>query len=180
MSRETSNHYDDNYFAWQGPIGEFGGWADLAKFKGYISEKDDVLDFGCGGGFLLKNLRCKKRVGIELNSHAAEVARKNGIEMYQCITDVPDEYVDIIISNHALEHCCCPLDVLRMLKRKLKKSGKIIFVVPCESISCQYLPSDINHHFYTWSPMCLGNLFKEAGYLLIESKAYFPKWPPRY
>ena len=28
--------------------------------------------------------------------------------------------------------------------------------------------------------MCLGNLFTKAGYNLIEAKAYFPKWPPKY
>ena len=73
-----------------------------------------------------------------------------------------------------------PLDELKALKNKLKYGGKIIFVVPCESISYDYKPNDINHHLYSWSPMCIGNMFTEAGYSLIESRAYIHKWPPKY
>ena len=61
----ASAHYDARYFAWQAPQGEFGGWANLTKFRKYIRNDDRVLDFGCGGGFLLKNLTCRKRVGVE-------------------------------------------------------------------------------------------------------------------
>jgi hypothetical protein len=28
--------------------------------------------------------------------------------------------------------------------------------------------------------MCLGNLVTEAGYLLIESKSYIHRWPPKH
>ena len=44
-----TQHYDAAYFDWQRPIGEFGEWLNLTKFSPYISESDDVLDFGCGG-----------------------------------------------------------------------------------------------------------------------------------
>lgn len=50
----TSTHYDAEYFNWQKNIGAFGGWANSFKFKNSISKSDTVIDFGCGGGFLLK------------------------------------------------------------------------------------------------------------------------------
>ena len=180
MEETLSIHYNEKYFSWQSSIGEFGGWANITKFKAYISMTDDVLDFGCGGGFLLSNLQCRKKVGIEVNPKAAEAAKDNGIEVYQKVKDVPDEYVDVVISNNALEHTHHPLQILKDLYPKLKKKGKIIFVVPCESISNAYRPNDINQHLYSWSPMCIGNLFVEAGYLLLESKPYIHKWPPQY
>ena len=31
-----STHYDDKYFAWQAPLGEFGGWANQSKFVEFI------------------------------------------------------------------------------------------------------------------------------------------------
>ncbi len=163
MSDLISTHYNDKYFDWQASIGEFGGWANQSKFLKHISTNSKVLDFGCGGGFLLKNLKCDKKVGIEVNPLAADIARKNGIEVFTRVDDVPDEYVDVIISNNALEHTLQPLQELRSLYKKLQLSGKIIFVVPCESISYSYQPNDINHHLYSWSPMCIGNLFSEAG-----------------
>lgn len=64
--------------------------------------------------------------------------------------------------------------------KKLKQGGMIIFVVPCESITYEYKPNDINHHLYSWSPMCLRNIFKEAGFEVLESKPYIHKWPPNY
>jgi len=180
MSSKVSKHYDDKYFEWQAPISEFGGWANQTKFASYISSRDDVLDFGCGGGFLLKGIECNKKVGVEINPPAAEIARNNGVEIFQNVDDIPDESIDVAISDNALEHTLQPLEELKSIYRKLRKSGKIIFVVPCESISCGYKPNDINHHLYSWSPMCLGNLFTEAGFSVIEVKPYIHKWPPQY
>lgn len=175
-----SKHYDEKYFDWQSSIGEFGGWANQTKFMQYINDSSDVLDFGCGGGYLLHGLQCHKKVGVEINPSAAEIAKSKGIEVFDNLGSVPDDYVDTIISNNALEHTLLPLEELKVLYRKLKKGGKIIFVVPCESISYQYKPNDINYHLYSWSPMCIGNLFTEAGFKVIESKPYIHKWPPKY
>jgi SAM-dependent methyltransferase len=180
VSDLISSHYDDRYFDWQASMGEFGGWANQAKFSKFISRDSKVLDFGCGGGFLLKNLKCSRKLGVEVNPIAAESAKKNGVEVFSRVADVPDESVDVVISNSALEHTLQPLEELKNLYRKLVPGGKIIFVVPCESISYRYEPNDINHHLYSWSPMCIGNLFSEAGFSVLESKPYIHKWPPKY
>lgn len=180
MDKKTTSHYDDKYFNWQRKIAEFGGWANVTKFDKYIFHDSYVLDFGCGGGFLLKNLNCGKKLGVEINPVAAEVAKKNGIEIFTSTKDVPDEYVDVIISNNVLEHTLHPLEELKELYKKLKYGGRIIFVVPCESISMRYSPNNINQHLYSWSPMALGNLFTEAGFSVIESRPYIHKWPPKH
>ncbi len=180
MNSTNNSHYNKEYFDWQRPLGEFGGWANLTKFEEYISPDDFVLDFGCGGGFLLKNIECKKRVGVEINPEAAKIALENGAEVYSAVDAVPDNYVDKIISNNALEHTLHPLSELKKLYKKLKTGGMFIFVVPCESITYEYVPNDINHHLYSWSPMCIGNLFTEAGFEVLESKPYIHKWPVNY
>jgi SAM-dependent methyltransferase len=173
-----NEHYDDNYFKWQKDIGAFGGWAELIKFENQITPNMNVIDFGCGGGFLLKSINCKDKIGIEIN----DIARKNiddfGIKSFKYVQDTPDNWADCIISNHALEHVPDPLNQILLLKEKVKKGGKIIFVVPYDSF--EYKPNDINYHFFSWSPMNLGNLFTEAGYKVIESKAFIHKWPPHY
>jgi SAM-dependent methyltransferase len=179
-----SKHYDqqagEDYFDFQAAIGEFGGWANVTKFWDYISPDDTVLDFGCGGGYLLKNLACARRVGVEVNPAAAQVAKDNDVEVYLNTDDVSDNSIDVIVSNNALEHTLQPLDELKRLLPKLRDTGRLIFVVPCESIHYEYKPRDINHHLYSWSPMCLGNLLTEAGYDLEESRPYIHKWPKRY
>jgi SAM-dependent methyltransferase len=179
-NQKNGLHYNEQYFLWQKRIGEFGGWANLSKFSSYIKKSDDVLDFGCGGGYLLKQIDCQRRVGVEPNLSAAETASQNGIELHLSTEDIPDDYVNVIISNNALEHTLRPLDELKSLYPIIKVGGKVIFVVPCEAISYRYKPDDINRHLYSWSPMSIGNLFKEAGFSVIESKPFIHKWPPKY
>lgn len=177
---KVSAHYDEDYFEWQKKIGEFGGWANQTKFQDYIKESDSILDFGCGGGFLLDNLKAKKKVGVEINPDAVENARKKGLEIYTDAEDVPNDYIDVVISNNALEHTLNPLEELKELYKKIKVGGKIVLVVPCDSISYKYSQNDIHNHLYSWSPMNLGNLLTEAGFSVEESKPYIHKWPPKF
>jgi len=175
---DHSDHYSEDYFRWQQRIGEFGGWANIDKFSAFIQEDYSIIDFGSGGGFLLNQIKCREKIGIEINEPAIRVAEKSGIHTVNSLDQIRDEWADLIISNHALEHTLNPLSILSGLHTKLKPGGKIIFVVPCESIRYRYKEEDINHHLFSWSPMSLGNLFSEAGFRIIESKALIHKWPP--
>ena len=170
-------YYDSKYFEWQRIVGAFGGWANCPKFEKYIHHSDSVIDFGCGGGYLLSNMSCKNKIGIEVNPIAKKNAEDLDIKVYTNTLSVPDNWADVIISNHALEHTLNPLQELKDLYKKLKNDGKIIFVVPCESIQCAYKENNINHHLFTWSPLNIGNLFMEAGFSVIESKEYKGTWP---
>jgi len=175
----ASDHYDDAYFRWQQDVGRFGGWANLPKFQHQVDPTHDVLDFGCGGGYLLARLECQSRIGVEVNPSAADQARSNGIEVHPTLAGVADSSIDLAISNNALEHTLNPLNELKDLRRVLRPGGQAVFVVPCENISSSYDADDVNHHLYSWSPMCLGNLFTEAGFEVLEAKPYIHKWPPR-
>ena len=126
MTVDMSGHYDEQYFDWQAPIGKFGGWANQSKFVEYISTDSRVLDFGCGGGFLLKRINCCKKVGVEHNPSADKIARENGIEVFTSPEQVPQDYVDVIISNNALGHTMHPLKDLRALHKTLAATGKIV------------------------------------------------------
>ncbi len=172
------SHYDLNYFEWQKKIGRFGGQANLFKFIGEVKPTDHVLDFGCGGGYLLAQLPCQSRLGVEVNPTAVKEAQSQGIVCHASVETVPDGWADVIISNSTLEHTPCPLDELKRLYPKLKAGGKIIFSVPCESADWHYAPGDINQHLYTWSPMSLGNLFTTAGFSVVKVDVYRIAWPP--
>lgn len=177
---DVATHYGTSYFDFQRPVGEFGGWANETKFTAYIRPEHDVLDFGCGGGFLLKRLNCRSRYGIEINPNARLVAESNGISVVEQIDLIANDSVDVIISNHCLEHVPNPLAALIELRPKLRRGGLAVFVVPCESISTRYRPQDMDQHLYTWSPLNLGNLFAAAGFEVLECRRYAHKWPPVY
>ncbi len=174
---EGKGYYDERYFRWYAPLGEFGGWANRIKFDRYIKPTDAVIDYGCGGGYLLKQLDAAKRLGIEINPSARQEAAKQGIRTVAKTADAQDNWADIIISNNALEHTLRPLDELTALRAKLKPGGRAVFVVPNESISWSWAPGDVNRHLYCWSPMSIGNLFTEAGFQVESSKPFLHKWP---
>jgi SAM-dependent methyltransferase len=176
----AANHYDEQYFSWQKSISAFGGWANSTKFAQYINPSNRVLDFGCGGGYLLKQIGCAEAAGVEVNEVARREAQRLGVTVYASTAEIVDEWADVIISNHALEHCPHPLRELQALYPKLKAGSRAVFVVPCEAISYAYHPNDMNYHLHSWSPMALGNLFTEAGFHVEESKPYIHKWPPHY
>lgn len=81
-----SEHYRGSagtkYFEWQDRNGTIGGKIEARKFRPYIKSMDCVLDFGRGGGHILQNLDCARRVGVEINPAARAVATKAGIECH--------------------------------------------------------------------------------------------------
>jgi SAM-dependent methyltransferase len=182
VSHPASNvHYGEDYFSWQKNIGAFGGVANLFKFVEYISSTDTVLDLGSGGGYLLSNIVCARKLGIEINPIARlNAAEKANIKSVESAKDVPDDYADVIISNHALEHMYSPLDVLKAIRPKLKNGGKLILVVPSEPHEQAWDPNDINKHIFTWNPMTLGNLVSLAGFQVIKVEPIQHQWPPDF
>lgn len=188
----TSTHYDgdsgDRYFDWQDEHGALRGRINARKFCDYIQQRDVVLDFGCGGGHLLKALTCQSRVGVDVNPNALESARSLGIECFADIANVPDRTADVAISNHALEHVPYPIEALRQIRRALKPSGRLLLYVPIDDWRTQkaWDPQDINHHLNTWSPLLLGNTLDEAGFdvaggtLSVVTHAWPPRWHKLY
>jgi GT2 family glycosyltransferase/glycosyltransferase involved in cell wall biosynthesis/Flp pilus assembly protein TadD/predicted SAM-dependent methyltransferase len=179
---QTEKYYSKNqkYFAWQKEIGKFGGRANLIKFQELIMPHYDVIDFGCGGGYLLKELNCHLKVGIEVNVYAREEAWENGIRVVERMEEIPDAFAHAIISNHALEHLENPLKILRKLKKKLKKNGRAIFVVPHQDINEEYNANDRNNHLFTWNKQTIGNLFTQAGFKITSIDLIQHQWPPNY
>jgi len=173
-------HYDKSYFDWQKNIGAFGGIANLFKFREFIKPSNTVIDFGCGGGYLLENISCSRKVGIEVSETARKEASARGIETVATIEEIENESADVIISNHALEHVLSPFEALRDLYPKLKPNGLIVFVVPHQDTRDEYNPDDINKHLYTWNQLTLGSLFVAAGYRVIKVEAIQHQWPPNY
>jgi len=158
-------HYDAAYFEWQRSGGLLSASLDRWKFVPFIGKDDVVLDFGCGGGYLLDSLDCKARYGIEVNPAArAESARR--LTAFASLDEVPEGFqVDAILSHHALEHVDDPVGTLRALRRILKPEGIFVAVVPSETwlSKSSFKEADINQHLYTWTPLLLGNLLKRAG-----------------
>lgn len=175
----VAGHYDADYFAWQNSLGKVAGSLNAEKFSPFIKPGDDILDFGCGGGTLLAALTAKSKIGVEINPHARAHAAGLGITAVASLDAVPSGSIDILISNHALEHTEQPLEVVRQFREKLRPGGRAVVIVPCERYDTAYVPGNIDQHLYTWSPINLGNLFDAAGLNVVSVERIAHRWPPR-
>ncbi|OUU13810.1 MAG: hypothetical protein CBB97_25580 [Candidatus Endolissoclinum sp. TMED37] len=158
--------YDKKYWDYQKKIGDKPHHTRYinSKFSSKIRPSDVVLDFGCGGGYVLNSLDCKKKIGIEINPSAKKQATKFGIQIHESLSEVHDNSLDVVISNSALEHIDSPRVVLSEFNRILKKNGKLMISVPHEDLSYAFEINDINQHLFTWSPMSFGNLVQKSGF----------------
>jgi 2-polyprenyl-3-methyl-5-hydroxy-6-metoxy-1,4-benzoquinol methylase len=101
------------------------------QFKKILNKKD-ILDFGCGWCEFLKNIKNYKSLsGIELRKECINHIKLNIKKI--SITDDINYYkkkFDIITMFHVLEHIPYQVNILKILKSKLKKGGKIVIEVP--------------------------------------------------
>lgn len=91
------------------------------------------LDVGMGwGNFVLaaKALGVRRAAGVELSQARIEEGRRHGIEMLATTEVIPPESVDVLFSNHVLEHVSDPLLELKEYRRLLKPNGILRLALP--------------------------------------------------
>jgi len=168
----------EEYFAYQNKSRRFGGELNAEKFRPFIRPGDKVLDYGCGGGWLLMNLNCAAKVGVDPNPAARAQCCQNKIEVYTDLSEV-DGCFDRIITHHCLEHVPSPIESLKALRDKLTESGLIIVVVPIDDWRNQLtIDENIDNHLHTWTPKLLANILREAGYRPLHIDVLTHAWPP--
>jgi SAM-dependent methyltransferase len=181
----ASDHYSGDkgasYFEWQSGGGAFAALINRRKFAAHIRPTDTVIDFGCGGGFLLNSIACARRIGVEINP----IARAHTSRFYECYSDtmeVADCTADVIVSDHALEHVPFPIAALKEIRRILKPGGRLVLVTPIDSVRRHrhYDPSDIHHHLHHWTPQHMGNTLTEAGLRVESIRSRIYAWPGRW
>ena len=183
---DTLEHYQgasgEAYFAWQKRMGLPGGRIEARKFSGSIKPEDTVLDFGCGTGSMLNALECARRVGVDINASARREAASAGVEVHASLTEIQPSSIDVVVSNHALEHVTDPFGVCGQLRDVLVPRGRLIICLPFDDWRTErsHRPGDINHHLFTWSPLLIGNLLTDTGFVVTSSAVLSRAWPPMW
>lgn len=177
ISEVENTHYNEKYFSFINDSSMYSSIIDKFKFESEVKSTDKIVDFGCGGGYMLSALEAAEKIGVEVNEVAANAARKRGLNIVPDLKDVPDGWADVMISHHALEHVDDPLNVVRTMLTKVKRGGKVVLVTPSETFKMRYREDDPNFHLFTWSPSNLGNLLKRAGFVQINAAPIHHRWP---
>jgi len=175
---DAREHYDLEYFRDQTRDGDLRGVLNAWKFAPLVSRGVEILDFGCGDGALLKALGGTN--GVEVNPHSRKVAQERGFRIEETIDGYADASMDLIISNHCIEHVENPLGVVRAMRRVIRKEGRLAIVVPCHRADFAFREKDRDFHLFSWSAANLGNMIKLAGFDVIEAQELPHRWPPKW
>lgn len=146
----------------------------------YLNKGDKILDIGCGGGGLLKEL--KKRgfcnlYGIDPSSQSVKSLWQDGIEgsignIFDKVQDDLKEKFDVVCCIAVLEHLYAIKIAIENIRRYLKPNGKIFIMVPAAEGFEKYkanLPNYFNHeHINYFSLQSLDNLFVNIGFKRIN------------
>lgn len=93
----------------------------------------DLLEVGCGPGFLLEEAAAyfDGRAGVELSPAAAREARQQTAEIYGSNSEIPpDRHFDCVIATHVIEHIHDPVLFVADLARRLRPGGSIVLAAP--------------------------------------------------
>lgn len=191
----VASHYSEHgeeYFSYQVRGAEVAARIAVTRFQPHVRPTDDVVDFGCGTGWLLNVLQAGTKTGIEPNPAARRHASELGIAAVASPSELGDATADVVVSNHALEHSLSPYQELQQLHRILRPGGRIVIGLPIDDWRTQRRadPANPDHHLFTWTPQLITNLLQEAGFAVDSAHAFtylqpyynetlFPRLPRR-
>ena len=141
------------------------------QFEKNLKNKD-ILDFGCGWGGFLRNVKNYKSLsGIELRNECINYIQKNikKIDISDNLNSFNKKF-DIITMFHVLEHIPYQIKTLKLLKSKLKNKGKIIIEVP-HAEDFLILQEELKEfkNFTFWSEHLILHTYKSLKSILLKA-----------
>lgn len=143
----------------------------------YLKKGGRALEIGCSSGFMLSALKKKglEVYGLDPSGGFVEYVRSKGITVFNDFEELKKcrgLKFDLIIHYFVFEHIRRPIQFLKQYMPFLKKSGRMVFEVPCASdplVELYKIPAfdrfywSIAHHWY-FNRISLGHVLKKAGY----------------
>jgi len=137
-----------------------------------LKKKINILDFGAGSGVNLDMLRKHGLVDIhEQNKYARTAIKKKQIEKKNLnkTQKIKKNFYDLILMADVIEHVKQPKQLLKNLKKFLKKDGRILVTVP----AYQFLFSKKDKVLGHYRRYDKKRLKKELKGFKIENISYF-------
>ena len=114
---------------------------DVAQELSYLNSllPGRIVDVGCGPGFLLSALEGGwEKHGVEASRFAAEHASQWSKVHVGDLSEAayPDEFFDVAVMHHVIEHMTDPIGAILEMRRVLKRGGKLLLGTPDFDSGC--------------------------------------------
>jgi len=163
----TYLYSDDDYYKLRARV------AFLKYLNNLNIKNKKILEFGCGLGqniFTTKN----QSIGYDISKFSLNFCNKKGIKTIDSEKKIPEDYFDLVLSSHVLEHLDNPLDNLKLINKILKNKGYFVLAIPKEPNRREsYLPDKRNYHIYSWNFRTINNLLDKAGFEVKLNKTQY-------
>ncbi len=131
----------------------------------YQPNIDNIVDYGAGIGTLsliFRDKYHKSPLCIEIDSLNIKYLKKRNFKFFKNFEEIV-EPIDLIFSSNVLEHIQNDLEILKIMRMKLKDNGKLFLYVPANMILWTKL-DDIVGHYRRYDRDSLKKLCKNAGF----------------
>lgn len=151
------------------------------KFSKYIDKQFNILDFGCGNGELLELIRCKYKIGIEINKFSQKKIKKKKILFTSELKNVNKRIkFDTIFALSVIDHLQDPVYYIKKLVGKLKNNGQLIIIIRHDNKNQNQSNSSYKEHLYSWSLLTFNNLINSIGLKCHEHGIIKMTLPPGF
>ncbi len=144
--------------------------------KPFIKPNMRMLDIGCSGGILIKELQSKYSFvevhGIDVSEEAVKKCKERGLPQVYCMDATTPElepaYYHILIASDCLEHIADDSTALANWYQLLQPEGMVLVFVPAFS-SLWSKHDELNHHYRRYSRIELKKKLQQAGFDPVKS-----------
>lgn len=146
-----------------------------------IKPRGKLLDIGCSVGYLLEVAKNKGFTISGVEPCAAGAAKANEILGYstvkECLLDealYQNDYFDIIILNHTIEHILDLAGIFKEIKKIIKKDGIIVIGIPnfgspfAKLVGKRWTGLQHKEHIWQFDPAGLKKFLSSQGFEIVK------------
>lgn len=143
--------------------------------------KINLLDVGCGPGYLLSHLKDNgvKYKGLELSNHLVKICWQKNLNVEKAdLKNEPENTYNVVTLFDVLEHLADPASLFKTINGKLIKNGMMLAYTPNIHSLSFLLQKEKQNNLYPFQHLCffdkksLNYLAKKTGFKILSIDYY--------